>query len=168
MKPFIDAGYDKKVSSGYIYIMNTEGSTQYASSNDGIEFNGLQIFSWTTNNAYYDEQGVLHTDGIILDGVCREVVSGQHWAMMVDSNSTLNNPVCPSLAFWKNTRTEIERKTVGNHQILKGSFGEVLNKDKTKIFAEIFPNAQPVFIPGIGTVLPIIHEDYEPGIQWTK
>ncbi len=173
LQPFTDGGYDKKFASGFLYMMVSDGNTHYANNITGITFNNLQIYSWMTDIAYYDEQGVLHTDGIILDGVCRVMGQGSSWGTMVDTWTTLSNPVCPSLAFFKTTRSEIERKSVGEHFMVKGTEIEVKNQDKTKIFAGIFPivngTPQPVEISGIGKVLPIIaFQEYLQDVQWTK
>ena len=169
LKPFIDGGYDKKNELGYRYIMITEGNTQYASSDAGIDYKGLKIFSWTISVVYYDKQGALHTDGIMFDGVCRNMGGPDpYWATFTTSMTTLEHESCPSIAFYKGIRTETDSRSVGDHFILKASRNKVLNKNKLKIFVEIFPDDEPVFIDGIGFVLPIINADYGQDVQWTK
>jgi hypothetical protein len=164
MNEFIEKGYDKLSKDGILYLVNQEDHSMFADEN-GISFNGLKILSWMTGISYYDDQGVFHDDGIILDGVCREMGPQIFWDAIIDSDTIHSDPICPRLIFYKNQRISINKLTVGEFQIYKGFVGSAIDTDRNKIFEGIFPivdgKAQPVNIPGIGTVLPIFQVKYE-------
>jgi hypothetical protein len=174
MNQFIEKGYKTLSGNGILYVVNQEGKSGYADG-DGIMFNGIRIYSWMTGISYFDEQGIFHNDGIILDGVCREMRPQDFWAILVDSTNTISHSSCPSVAFFKSTRTEISRKSIGDNFIFKGSVGVATGngtKDINKIFEGYFPivdgKYQSVTIPSIGSVLPIVRMDYESKVEWTQ
>lgn len=164
MNEFIEKGYDKRVEDGILYLVSQEDHTRFASEN-GIQYKSIKIMSWMTGISYFDAQGIFHNDGIILDGVCRELKPQQIWNAMIDTDTIHKDPICPSLAFYKKQRSQISEITVGDFNIYKGFVGSAVDTDRNIILGGVFPiveeKPQPVNIPGIGTVLPIFQVKYE-------
>jgi hypothetical protein len=163
MKAFLDGGYDKMSNNDVLYYVKDKKSYKIVSGAP-ISIGSLLITSWITNVAYFDNNGVFHQDGIILDGICRMENGQSVKDTLLESSQVNNGPFCPLPAYYQSLRTQINLKTIGDFHIMKGLLGTGHDDQKDFLFTGIFPlkdgQWQPVYITGIGKVLPVTQSSY--------
>jgi hypothetical protein len=159
---FAAGGYNSmETEPGSQHVIVYEASLEYAPIDEGILYNGLRIFSWFNNVAYFGKDGQYH-HGILLNNTC--VVGGENdgrfTSALTDGSQVTPNRACPGMPFFQGQNRDLLKVLPGDYQILKAFFGTGHDSNKDLIYGSVFfgltTPADTLSIPGIGdNVLPI-------------